>query len=164
MSCQPTVMAAERAYLTALTQVQTANVADPDRLVLTSDAVRLSFTAVETEDLLVGNWTLTGIQTGSAVQSMVVGTEPVARFGADGSLVVETGCNTLTTTWELDGQAMTIEQPAGTSTTCAEPAGVMDQEGFIAAALPTVSTVEVTPTTLSLLDSAGRLALTAQRA
>jgi heat shock protein HslJ len=164
MSCQPNVMAAERAYLTALAQVQTADVADQDRLVLTSDAVRLSFTAVDPEELLVGNWALTGVQTGDAIQSMVLGTEPVARFGADGGLTIETGCNTLSTTWELDGQDLTIEQPAGTMKTCGEPAGVMDQEAAIAAALPAVSTLEVTPTTLSLLDDAGRILLSAQRA
>jgi heat shock protein HslJ len=164
MSCQPNVMAAERAYLTALAQVQNADVADQDRLVLPSDAVRLSFTAVDPEELLVGNWALTGVQTGDAIQSMVLGTEPVATFGADGSLVVETGCNTLSTTWELDGQDLTIEQPAGTMKTCGEPAGVMDQEAAIAAALPAVATIEVTPTTLSLLDDAGRILLSAQRA
>jgi heat shock protein HslJ len=45
--CRPTVAAAEQEYLGALEQVRTADVTDPDRLVLTSPGVRLSFTAVE---------------------------------------------------------------------------------------------------------------------
>jgi heat shock protein HslJ len=49
MSCEPEAMTAERAYLAALEQVRTADVTDPDRLVLTADGVRLSFTAVDAE-------------------------------------------------------------------------------------------------------------------
>jgi heat shock protein HslJ len=47
MSCEPEVMAAERDYLAALEQVRAADVSDPERLVLTSDGVRLSFTAAD---------------------------------------------------------------------------------------------------------------------
>ncbi|MGY1821277.1 META domain-containing protein [Geodermatophilus sp. SYSU D00079] len=47
MSCEPALEVAEREYLDALAQVRTADTRDPDRLVLTSDGVRLSFTAIE---------------------------------------------------------------------------------------------------------------------
>jgi heat shock protein HslJ len=47
MSCDAPAMAAEAAYLDALARVRTADVADPDRLVLTADGVRLSYTAVD---------------------------------------------------------------------------------------------------------------------
>lgn len=62
--CEPDVAAAEDEYLEALAQVRTADVTDRDRLVLTSDGVRLSFTAVDVEALLVGDLALTGVGTG----------------------------------------------------------------------------------------------------
>ncbi|NEK57995.1 META domain-containing protein [Geodermatophilus sabuli] len=164
MSCEPALMAAEREYLDALAQVRTADTRDPDRLALTSGGVRLSFTAIDARELIVGDWALTGVRTGAGIQSMVEGTEPVARVTADADVVVETGCNTLRTTWEIDGRTIVVEQPAGTSMNCEEPAGVMDQEAAIAAALTAASTIAITPATLTLLDDAGDIVLTAQRA
>lgn len=163
MSCEPALEAAEHEYLDALAQVRTADISDPTRLVLTSDGVRLSFTAIDARELIVGDWALTGVRTGAGVQSMVEGTGPIARVAADGNLVVETGCNTLRTTWEIDGREIAIEQPAGTLMNCEEPAGVMDQEAAIAAALTAASTVEITPAALTLLDDAGDIVLTAQQ-
>ncbi|WP_029430089.1 META domain-containing protein [Blastococcus sp. URHD0036] len=164
MGCEPAVMTAEREYLDALERVRTADVPDQDRLVLTADGVRLSYTAIDAQDLLVGTWELTGVRTPGAIQSMLVGTEPTARFADDGTLAVETGCNTLGTTWTLDGRSITVEPPAGTLRICPEPAGVMEQEAAIAAALPDAATVEVTPVALTLLDADGLIVLTAQRA
>jgi heat shock protein HslJ len=163
MACEPAVEAAEREYLDALAQVRTVEVPDPDRLVLTSDGVRLAFTAIDARELVVGDWALTGVRSDTGIQSVVAGTEPVARAGADGDLVVETGCNTLRTTWEIDGREITIEQPAGTLMNCEEPAGVMDQEAAIAAALTAASTIQITPAALTLLDAAGAIVLTAER-
>jgi heat shock protein HslJ len=164
MDCGRSVMAAERAYLETLARVRAADATDPDRLVLTSDGVRLSFTAVDARELLAGEWAITAIGSAGAVESVVVGTEPMARFGTDGSLVVATGCNTLRTTWALDGRALAVEQPASTLMSCAEPAGVMDQETAIAAALIAASAVQVTPASLALLDDAGDIVLVARRA
>jgi heat shock protein HslJ len=45
IGCDPPVAAAESAYLDALLQVNTADVTDRDRLILTGDGARLSFTA-----------------------------------------------------------------------------------------------------------------------
>ncbi|TYP81155.1 META domain-containing protein [Blastococcus xanthinilyticus] len=163
MSCEPALEAAERDYLDALAQVRTADISDPERLILTADGVRLSFTAIDPRELIVGDWALTGVRTGAAIQSMVEGAEPIARITADGNLAVETGCNTLRTTWEIDGQAITVEQPAGTLMNCEEPAGVMEQERALVAALTTAATVDVTPAALSLLDDAGDIVLTARR-
>jgi heat shock protein HslJ len=163
MSCEPRVMAAERAYLEALAGVRTGDVTDPDRLVLASDDVRLSFTAVDTRELVAGEWAISAVRGAGAVESVVVGTEPIARFGADRTLVVETGCNTLRSTWETDGRAMAVERPATTLMACEEPAGVMDQESAIAAALTAASAVQVTPARLTLLDDAGDIVLVAQR-
>jgi heat shock protein HslJ len=163
MSCEPEVMAAESEYLAALALVRTADVTDPERLVLAADGVRLSFAAIDARELIVGDWALTGVRSGDGIQSMVEGTQPVARVAADRNLVVETGCNTLRTTWEIDGREVVIEQPAGTLMNCEEPAGVMDQEAAIAAALVAASTVDITPAALTLLDDAGDIVLTAQR-
>lgn len=54
MSCEPPVMDAEREYLDALAKVRTADVTDPDRLILSADGVRLSFTAVDAPGPVTG--------------------------------------------------------------------------------------------------------------
>jgi heat shock protein HslJ len=156
-------MAAESAYLEALAQVRTADVTTGNRLVRTADDVRLSFTAIDAQELVVGPWTITGVRSAEAVQSTVGGTEPIARFAADRSLVVETGCSTLRTTWAIDGRQVAVERPAGTPVSREEPAGVLDQEVAIATALTAAATVDVTPTALFLLDGAGCIVLTAYR-
>jgi heat shock protein HslJ len=164
MSCAPDAMTAEREYLDALERISTADVTDRDRLVLTADGVRLSYTAIDAQDLVVGDWELTGLRTPGAITSVLAGTEPTARFSGDGSLVVETGCNTLRTAWTVDGRSITVEPPAGTLMSCAEPAGVMEQEAALVAALADAATVEVTPVALTLLDADGLIVVTAQRA
>jgi heat shock protein HslJ len=50
MACDPEVSSLEDTYLSALEEVTTADTTDRDRLVLTADGIRLSYTALDEDD------------------------------------------------------------------------------------------------------------------
>jgi heat shock protein HslJ len=169
MACEAPVMEAEDEYLAALAAVDHVEVDvddegrdDRDRMTLTGDdGLRLAFRAYDARDQLTGEWVVTGVATGDAIESVLVGTEPALTFAEDGDLAVDTGCNTGGSDWELDGQDLTVGAVRLTRKACADPPGVMDQEAAIVAALESTATVEITPGSLTLLDGDGRIALTA---
>ena len=166
-ACERQVMEAESEYLATLEAVDHADVDvddegrdDRDRLTLTGpDGVRLAFTSFDARDLLVGDWTVVDVNTGAAIQSTVLGTEPTLTFDDGGSLAIDTGCNTGGADWELDGDEITVEAARLTLRAC--EGDVMDQEAAIVAALEGAERVEITPGSLTLLDGDGRIALVA---
>ena len=173
-ACDPRTMDAEDEYLAALEGVDRVKLDvddegrdDRDRLVLEGpDELRLSFRSFDARDALIGDWTLTGVNTGDSVDSMVPGTdtEPSLSFGDDGSFTVDTGCNTGGGDWELDGDAISFDSIRTTLRACERPRGASDQEAAILAALAAAEKIEVTPDSLVLLDDNGdTMVLTAVR-
>lgn len=135
---------------------------DHDRLVLTGPGgVRLAFRSYDAADLLAGTWTITGVATGDAVASVVAGTEPTVAFRDGGDLRVITGCNDGGGGWELDGHDLSIGPLVHTMKACSDPEGVMEQETAIYEALDSAARVEIAPGSLTILDDAGHIALTA---
>src|SRR5262245_38964136 len=136
MACEQAAMDAETAFLAALEGADHAKVHvdkegrdDRDTLVLSGpDDVRLVFRSYDAADLLAGRWTVHGINTGDAISSVIIGTEPTITFGDEGDLQVATGCNDGRGDWELDGHEITIGPIAATRKACTDPEGVMDQE------------------------------------
>ena len=171
MACPGSAMEAEDEYVAALETVDHVEVDvdeegrdDADRMVLTGgDGVRLSFRSYDAEELLVGTWTITGVATGDSVDSMLDGTEPTISFGEDGDLTMETGCNTAGSSWELDGDELTVERARTTLMACDDPPGVMEQEAALLRALESAARVEVAPDTLTILDAEGAIAIVAVR-
>jgi heat shock protein HslJ len=171
MACPGSAMEAEDEYVAALETVDHVEVDvdeegrdDADRMVLTGgDDVRLSFRSYDADELLVGTWTITGVATGDSVDSMLDGTEPTISFGEDGDLTMETGCNTAGSSWELDGDELTIDRPRTTLMACDDPPGVMEQEAALLRALESAARVEVAPDTLAILDAEGAVAIVAVR-
>jgi heat shock protein HslJ len=171
MACPASGAEAEDEFVAALEAVDNAEVevdedggGDADRLVLTGgDRVRLSFRSYDADELLAGTWTITGVATGDSLDSMVVGTEPTITFAEDGELTMETGCNTVGSSWELDGDELTIGPPRTTLMACVEPPGVMEQEDALQLALESAVRVEVAPRALTLLDAEGAIVLDAVR-
>ena len=164
MACIEGVQRAEDEFLTALQAVDHAKVDvdedgrdDHDRLILKGpDDLRLEFTSFDAEDLLVGKWDVTGVNTGDAVETPIAGTEPALTFDEDGTLSVTTGCNDGTGDWELDGHDITIGPVAHTLRECATPRGVMDQETAIYAGLEAAVGIQIAPHLLTLVDEDGR--------
>ena len=132
IACPPPVDEFERAYLDALGQVASWEL-DGEELVL-SDADGNELLRYEVASI-VGSWTVTGVNTGDAVVSPIVGTELTAVFADDGSLTGSAGCNNYTTSYTADAGDIQIEPAASTKKLCSEPEGIMEQETAYLAAL-----------------------------
>ena len=119
IACPPPVDEFERAYLDALGEVASWEL-DGEELVLSdADGNELLRYGVAS---LVGSWTVTGVNTGDAVSSPIVGTELTALFADDGSLTGSAGCNNYTTSYTADAGDIQIEPAASTKKFCPEPA------------------------------------------
>jgi heat shock protein HslJ len=161
IGCPPPVDEFEHAYLDALGQVASWEL-DGEELVLSdADGNALLRYGVAS---LVGSWTVTGVNTGDAVSSPIVGTELTALFADDGSLTGSAGCNNYTTSYTADEGTITIEPPGSTRKLCPEPEGIMEQESAYLAALEAAETYGFNGPTMSLLDSEGKTLVTLIRA
>jgi len=74
-------------------------------------------------------------------------------FGEGDSLSGKTGCNSFTTTYQTDGNKITIAPAASTMMACPQPQ--MDQESAFLSALANAKTYNVQGTILNLLDADG---------
>ncbi len=161
--CPDRLMRADDEYLAALEAADTIDVS-VDRLILSNDrGVRLVFRPFEIRRHLVGRWSITSVNTGDAIVSPVVGTDPTVTFADDGTLQVETGCNTGAGAWKLLGNELAAGPIALTRRACIEPEGIEEQEDAIVRALDGVTIVQVTPEQLTLLHPRGTIALMATR-
>lgn len=116
-------------------------------------------------DALSGTrWTVVNYNNGSAIVTLLPGTTVTVDFGTDGRVTGNSGCNTYQASFSLNGNAISIGQPAGTSMMCAEPAGVMEQEAAFLAALQAAATFRINGNTLDLDTAGGQIAIVASRA
>lgn len=163
MACEQPLMDAQSEFTAALRAVDAAEV-EGDTLVLRgADDTTLTFTAVDPAEQVLGDWAVTEVAKPDAIVGVRDGTDPTLTFAADGSMAVDTSCNTGTGPYELDGEAIAIGPVAVTERACTDPQGVMRQEARILAALDQADTLEVTPERLTLLDSQGFIVLSATR-
>lgn len=159
IACEPEIQDAQDAFTAALRAIDTAEV-DGETLVLTgADDTRLTFTASDPARAVLGNWNIVEVAKPDAIVSVREGTAPTLTFAADGSMAVDTSCNTGGGPYTVDGSDITIGPVAVTERACLDPAGVMRQETRILAALENATTVESTPDRLTLLDSQGFIVL-----
>jgi heat shock protein HslJ len=93
-----------------------------------------------------------------AVVSVLLDTSMTASFGKDGALSGNSGCNTFSGTFKLDGNQITIGPLASTMMMCSDPAGVMDQEAQYLAALQSAATYQIEGNVLELRTQDGALA------
>jgi heat shock protein HslJ len=154
MTCGPPGDAVERAYLAALQQVAGWRSEDDELTLLDADDEEVLRYRAATP---VGSWQATAFLTGNAVSSPISGTRITATFAEDGSLSGSAGCNTYTATYTYttDQGGIEITQPAATKKTCAEPAGIMEQEADYLAALPQAVGYRISGRSLELLTAEG---------
>jgi heat shock protein HslJ len=109
-------------------------------------------------------WQVTGYHTGAqAVVSVLAGTDVSIRFSADGKVSGSAGCNDFVGTYSSSGQTFTIDATATTRKVCAQPEGVMKQEGIFLKALTTVALVRMEGERLELRARNGGLLVRAAR-
>jgi heat shock protein HslJ len=160
MACEQAVMDQEQQYLAALSTAATYRI-DGSKLELrTADgALAASFTkAPAGSDALPGSsWIVLGYNNGKqAVVSTMAGTDLTANFGTDGMLSGNSGCNTYSAAYQIDGNKITIGPAATTRMACEQ--AVMDQEQQYLAALSTAATYRIDGSKLELRTADGALA------
>jgi heat shock protein HslJ len=109
MGCEPSVMEAEAAFLTALQRVQNFRFAG-DRLVLTGARTDLVFSPVQpvpTSEFIGTNWVLETLIEGETASS-VAGEPATLLPAADGTLTASTGCRTHTGSWLANDAAIVV--------------------------------------------------------
>jgi heat shock protein HslJ len=89
------------------------------------------------------------------VTSVIIGTEITADFAEDGQLSGSSGCNTYTAVYESEDETISIDPPATTRQFCAEPEGVMEQEGEYLAALQTTATYRIEGNSMNMRTADG---------
>jgi heat shock protein HslJ len=93
----------------------------------------------------------------------VSGTQPVVTFHDDGKLSANGGCNTLASSWTLDGNLLEIDSPGSTRMFCSQPTGVMEQEAALGAVLEATAEVQIAGDTIHLLDEGGSIVVVGTR-
>lgn len=127
--------------------------------------VTINVSGVVADPLVGTRWEVVNFNNGrGGLVTPLVGTRLTMEFGANGSLVGNSGCNTYATSYQVNGSNLTIGLPAGTQILCAEPEGIMEQEfDFLNNALPSASTFRINGNRLEILMANGQTAVLANR-
>lgn len=158
MACaDPAVQAQETAITTGFSKVTAAEKGD-GTLTLTGDGVTFRF--VSGPEGLVGSYDVTGVNDGNgAVVSSALTEALTVDFAADGLVRGFDGCNSFTTSYELDGASLSIG-PDTTTTLIGCPGNVTALAGEFNNALRAVATWERNGEVVSLRDASGATQLT----
>jgi heat shock protein HslJ len=121
MACPPARTAVEQAYLDRLPEVAGFTI-DGDKLALTDEdgETILKYEATEGAEAIQGEWTVTSYYSGNAITSVLGDVTLTAEF-EDGTVSGNTGCNTFTGPYEIDGEGITIGPLASTLAACPTP-------------------------------------------
>ena len=152
MACAPPADEVERAYLEGLGRVAGWHSVDGSLVLVDGDDAELLRYRAATP---AGKWKATAIQTGTALASLVPGTEIAANFGDDGTLTGYAGCNTYRTTYTTDRGSIQIAPPVATKKMCGAPDGVMEQEAAYLSSLPAAKSWRLDADSLALLREDG---------
>jgi heat shock protein HslJ len=109
-------------------------------------------------------WDVVNYNDGVAIVTLIPGTSITMEFGANGQVTGNSGCNSFSAGYSVNGSALSITQPGGTQQFCAEPEGVMNQEASFLAALQAAGSFRINGNQLEITSAAGQIALVATRA
>jgi ABC-type amino acid transport substrate-binding protein len=90
-----------------------------------------------------------------ALASPLTGTRVTAQFGAEGQLSGDGGCNPYSSTYQINGNQLTIAPIAPPEKYCSAPLGIMDQEQQYLSSLHTAAAYSLKGGMLTLSDGAG---------
>ena len=160
MMCEPDVMAQETIYLITLGEARTFTVKGDKLTLFGADGKTLAVYKAQSQDLAGTDWNVIGYNNGKqAVVGVLNGSTLTASFGKDGTLSGNSGCNTFSGPYKLDGNQIGIGPLASTMMMCSDPAGVMDQETQYLAALQSAATYQIEGDVLELRTKDGALAV-----
>ncbi len=163
MACPEPRMAAEKAFLDALSGAHRVAIAG-DRLTLTpASGAPLAFQAEPPPTLEGVTWNVTGFNNGrQAVVSPHTGTTVTLSF-ENGKVTGTTGCNTFRASYTSEGNRLSIG-PASTTRKACPAEGVMEQERQFLAALATAKVWTIESGTLDVHRADGERVLMAKGA
>ena len=156
MACSPPGDAVEQAFASAMGQVSRWQVDGDELVLLDGGKEQLRFR----ESSPVGAWEATSFLQGDAIKSTALHTKVTAVFADSGALSGSAGCNSYSTTYTVDGDAITIKPPAVTKKLCVKPEGVMEQEQAYLSALQKATSYTIEGNMLTLLRPKGTIAAT----
>jgi len=167
MYCAPEeVMEQEGKYLTALeSMISYQIIADRLEIFNGSGETALVFIVADSSALTNARWKLNLLDDGEGkVISTIAGTEITLIFAEDGNLTGSSGCNTYNSSYEIDGDLITIGPIASTMMACPEPDMIMDQEFAYLQMLETVTNYQIKGNELEMVNDlkGSRLRYTAQ--
>jgi len=164
MACEGAAGEVETKYLAALARVGRWRITGTTLTLSTRGGRRLLvYRASLGAQALRGSWEITGLDTGSAISSPVVGSTLSLEFTAK-EASGDGGCNTFSGAYEVRGtDAIAIGPLASTLRACAD-AAIGTQEQQYLAALELAKTYQVTGNQLTLFRDGGTIAVTATRA
>jgi len=154
MACAPAISLVETAYLANLAKSATFTATAEALTIFGSDGKQLLSYGAASANPLEGEWMVTGFNTGSqAVTSPIAGTTITATFTADGQVGGNSGCNSYSGTYKLDGTSLVVGPLATTMMACEQ--AISDQEQAFLAAFQTPTTVETSGAKVTLRDASG---------
>ena len=114
-------------------------------------------------DPLAGTrWEVVNYNNGrDALVTPLLDTRLTMEFGTNGSLTGNSGCNSYTTSYQVNGSSITIGLPGGTQMLCESPEGVMEQEAEFLAALQSASAFTINGSRLEMRTAGGQNAIIA---
>lgn len=108
--------------------------------------------ATQTEGLRGREWRLSWIEPFPAMPTGVA--TPTLRFGDDGRISAQTGCNSAGGTYSVTGDGLTIGNVFSTKRACVEPAGNQLETAYLGA-LERARRFRIADGQLELLDEGG---------
>jgi heat shock protein HslJ len=112
--------------------------------------------AQTTPPLTAGTWRLEAYGSAASPTPLLQGTVITATFGAAAGMVSGTaGCNSYSGGFTVEAEQMSVGTLAATQRACAEPAGIMEQEGRYLALLDAAARYRILGHTLEIVTTEG---------
>lgn len=160
MACEASIMATEQDLLAALPEVAGHSLAGGVLTLSDAAGAEVATFTVLDQGLAGTSWFATGLLSGDAVSSPILGTELTVVFGADGTVSGSGGCNRFTGGYSVTDGVLQIGPLASTAMACETPAGVMEQEAAFVKALESATSIQRQVTSLTLRTAGDTIAVT----
>jgi len=159
MACPGPAGDVERAYLANLGMVASYQSGGIQMALLDADGEFILEFDLAPETSVVGSWVATGINNGKGgVESSAITSEVTADFSADGDLTGSDGCNDYFTTYEVDGDSISISELFGsTKMACMSEELAEQGQQYYAALVAATTWSEDASGRLELRDDGGAL-------
>jgi heat shock protein HslJ len=155
MFCGENVSDQESSYLANLQSAKSYNISgNLLRIANFNGTVVLTYSVVQPASLTGTEWNMLSYNNGrGGLVSALADTKITALFSEEGELTGSAGCNSYSTSYEVNDSTIEIFPAAVTRMYCSIPEGIMEQESEYLAALQSAASYEIQGEELVLLDA-----------